>query len=274
MDNFRCGVHTIELKSDHIIWFEDLPPNANKAIKPIDKNRYHFNLADFTGTEYLPTAAAEEAISAALEACRDKTGAPPLVTRIDWRIDSYSQSYKSLIPFMRPLVYAFAQKYSLLERVMEWTKLSGGEMGSIRAMPNGKDTSETRGIEFYNKPLQIESERSGKARLEFRRLNMSGERLSYVLDQWRHDLQQISKSDYLSALEYHAKELFKNHYTDGERIGVFIRSHHSDMSGREQEKIFYELAGKTPQRRKSSAALPCWEDTRQTIERICDMFTN
>lgn len=270
-EGIRCGVHTIELTTKEPILFENLHLKAYRAIKAISGKRYHFNLPKYTGTEYLPTDKTEQAISEALEVCRDRRGGLPLVTRIDWRVDSYSATYRELLPIMRPFVYVFAYRYGLYDRRLETTKGIGGEPETVRAMPEEK-TDEPRGIEYYNKPLQAKDESYGKARLELRRLNLNGESLSSVIEMWRRELQQITKADYMAMLEAHARELYQNHFTAGNRIGAFIRDMRPFLIGKEQERMLYQLADKTPQRRKTCEGLPRWKDVEQAIHQVITLL--
>lgn len=251
---FKHGVHTIEIN------------NQAPGI----------NIAKQYG-EYMSIPETEDSIE-----YEQQEYNPSTVTRIDYRFDSQDESYQELFPRMRQLVYTLAHKAGMYNRLQSWQDESG-TFHSVRFMPDEKDELSQRGVEFYDKPYQFKLRgkarlEQGKARLELRRLNLHGERLSYIVNQWKNELEAITEDDYLAMLEGHAQQLLNRHYIKGERTGDFIVRISPYLIGGEEGKMLYRLNGTVEKHGSTRAAkicsaLPCWNTLTETIKAITDLLT-
>lgn len=243
--NLKSGVHTAELTAKNPIALASLPEEYRHALDPLGGNRYRLNIPRLPGmSEYNDVTSTQEAMNKALEACVDVGGNLPTVTRIDYRIDRYDAPYRQDLPLMRALVFLLAYRCGLSERLVTVYDAWTGEVSSVRAMPDEKDAGALAGVEYYDKAKQKKTSAYGQGRLELRRLNLHGETLSYVLDEWRQILSGITWNTYREAVREHARQLYELKEPE-EKRGDFIRRNLHQFFVREEEHRIFELEGKT-----------------------------
>lgn len=275
MSLYKSGVHTIEVQTTSQARLAMLPNEYKHAVTIEGNNRYRVNIPRLPGMqEYNSTAATEDAISAACHQLETAEGQTATVTRIDYRLDNHIEPYVKNLSLMRLLVYTLAYKYGTWSRIWETTQRIGGMPLSVRAMPNEEKMtvdnadghSIQRGIEYYNKLMESGTDAFGQARLELRRLNLHGERLSYVLKQWRQELAGISKPDYLNMLEAHVIEDLQPLMNDRGNVGSIKHL----LIAKEEPGLILRLTGKNRQSASRYSYLPDWKKLQDHIGGIMD----
>ncbi len=222
--------------------------------------------------EYNDAASTQEAMNTALEACVDIGGERATVTRIDYRIDRYDAPYRQDLPLMRALVFLLAYRCGLSDRLITVYDAWTGEVSSVRAMPDEKDAGALVGIEYYDKAKQKRTSAYGQGRLELRRLNLHGETLPYVLDEWRRALSGITRDAYREAAEKHARQLYALKKPD-EKRGSFLRRNLHLFFVRNEENEIFKLEGIREVKHAICKNLPCWEEIEPLCEDILSCLT-
>lgn len=274
MLQYSTGVHTIEIQAMEQISLASLPTQYRAAIKPEGGKRYRLTIPRLPDMgEYNGVQATQEALERALEEL-SKTGGYCKVTRIDYRLDDHRNAYADMLPMMRVLVNLTAFAVGMQSRVASFAD-NVGEITSIRCMPEDGKTGEY-GVEYYDKERQKGTQEYGRARLELRRMNLSGESVQGVLREWGDILRQIDKQTFESMLEAHSRAILQRK-KEGESAREFIRRVKPDIIAAREEGIILKRTG-TQRNHYQCTDLPKWEDVKAQLDviisHICQDLTD
>ena len=267
MINFKTGVHTIEFQTNKYLKLSDLPPAYDDAIKPEGKKRYRLNITKLPGMqEYNSPADAQKAIEDAFCAFVDMGAGYPKTTRIDYRLDDHNGTYADNLSLMTVLVNLIAYRGGIYDRRVFYTD-GNGTITSVRCMPDDKDEITRYGAEYYDKPKQAKTDEYGNARLELRRLNLSNESVPFIVKEWRDLLQSITKKEYLSMLEAHARSLHSIR-EDGETAAKFVKRVRCMLIGYEEWHKLCKLNVLHTKDYDKLPPLPKWAEVKTFIDEI------
>lgn len=267
MTAFKTGVHTIEFQTTNYLKLPDLPEEYSGAVNPVESKtkRYKLTLPKVHGVpEYSNPADTQRDIEESLTEFANMGAGYPKVTRIDYRFDDHDGAYADNLQLMTVLVNLIAHEGGIYDRRVFYTD-GNHDITSVRCMPDKHDDTAKYGVEYYDKPKQAKTDEYGNARLEFRRLNMEGETVAYVLREWRDMLKSITRMKYLEMLKAHAYALCGT-MLEGETATEFIRRTRSKLIAYEEWNIIHKMIGKHPNHYDKAAHLPKWAEAKAFID--------
>lgn len=273
MTAYKTGVHTVELTTNEAIDIRAQPPEYKAAIDILGKGVYKVNVARLPGMqEYSPLEREQRALNDMLEAYRDENGDKGRITRIDYRLDNHDTPYQHEYDLMCAFVHVMAYRYGMTDRLYETTRRFTQTKLNVRFMP-GKDEDGTRGVEYYNKAEQKQTTQYGFARLEFRRMNLTGgETIADVLRAWRTEIKAVTHADYMDMLRDASQALLLSLPT-GKPLGSGLRQVRNQLIGKEQERIVRQLAGGAMKHRPLHGDLPDWKQLKVFMKTIVKSLT-
>ena len=236
MINFKTGVHTIEFQTNKYLKLSDLPPAYDDAIKPEGKKRYRLNITKLPGMQEYNS------------------------------LDDHNGTYADNLSLMTVLVNLIAYRGGIYDRRVFYTD-GNGTITSVRCMPDDKDEITRYGAEYYDKPKQAKTDEYGNARLELRRLNLSNESVPFIVKEWRDLLQSITKKEYLSMLEAHARSLHSIR-EDGETAAKFVKRVRCMLIGYEEWHKLCKLNVLHTKDYDKLPPLPKWAEVKTFIDEI------
>lgn len=264
MTAFKTGVHTIEFRTPQRLDLDSLPQMYKGAVW-IKEGRYVLTIPKIRGMpEYSTPADTQKAIEEAFTEFVNMGAGYPKVTRIDYRFDDHDGAYSDHLQRMTVLVNLIAHESGIYDRRVFYADGNDAKT-SVRCMPHSDDHSTRYGIEYYDKLKEHGSAEHGKARLEFRRLNMEGETVQCILREWRNMLQSITRRKYISMLEAHARSLH-NTKQDSETAAEFIKRTRSKLIAYEEWNIIHKISGKHSNHYDKAAHLPKWAEVKSFID--------
>lgn len=266
MTAFRTGVHTIEFQTTNYLRLSDLPEKYADAIKPEGKKRYRLNVAKIRGAaEYSHPAETQKVMEEAFTTFADMGAGYCKTTRVDFRFDDHERTYADNLPLMTVLVNLIAHESGIYDRRVFYAD-GNGIITSVRCMPDKEDHDTLYGVEYYDKPKQAKTDEYGNARLELRRVNMSGETVPFIVKEWRLLLARITEKKYHAMLEDHAAALYSTKQ-DGETPTQFMRRMRYMMIAREEEGKLFRISGKTPNH-YYGGNLPDWKQVKAFVDSL------
>ena len=261
---YQSGIHTIELRTENQIALSALPEGYRQAIEPMGRLRYKLNIPSLPDmNEYNNIIITQKAIDDALLLFSKIGAGQRRVTRIDYRFDDHKHDYAHNLPVMTVLVFLLAHQGGIFDRRAVFSD-GEGIPSSIRAMPKEGDLIARYGIEYYDKERQKGTRQYGRARFELRRLNLNGEPIAYVVEEWRDKLQAITRTDYKAMLTERAKALISKRSSDIRKVRPYFIA-------REEEGIFMRLSG-SAQSHYYCQNLPGWANVKAELDSITSVL--
>lgn len=269
MTIFKTGAHTIEFQTPKQLDLSRLPPAYKGAVRTEGTKAQHYvmNMTKIPDMqEYSSPADTQRAIENAFTLFYDMGTGYPKTTRLDYRFDDHSGAYADHLQPMTVLVNLIAEMSGIYGRRVFYAD-GNGVITSVRCMPDKKDSGTKYGAEYYDKLKEKGSAVNGNARLELRRLNMSGESVQYVLREWRDMLKSMTKAKYLFVLEEHARSLYGTKQ-DGESAAKFITRILGNLIAYEEWHIIHKLSGKHTKNYHRVKHLPKWAEMKTFIDNL------